>query len=71
MVLAYANAQVTFLVAKWQRMALKQVQTLTKRTLQSPARMQENQGFMSRETWIRTIGTLAGSSVFETGSVVP
>ena len=50
-------------------MALKQVPTPTKKTLKSPAKMQENQGFMSGETGIRTLGTLAGTPVFKTGAI--
>ena len=50
-------------------MALQQVPSQTKKTLKSPAKMQENQGFMSGETGIRTLGTLAGTPVFKTGAI--
>ena len=50
-------------------MALRQVPTPTKKTLKSPERMQGNQGFMSGETGIRTLGTLAGTPVFKTGAI--
>ncbi len=50
-------------------MALKRVPTPTKKTLKSPAKMQENQGFASGETGIRTLGTLAGTPVFKTGAI--
>jgi hypothetical protein len=36
-----------------------------------PSKVQENQGFMSGETGIRTLGTLAGTPVFKTGMAIP
>jgi hypothetical protein len=50
-------------------MALNRARPSTKKTLKSPAKMQENQGFMSGETGIRTLGTLAGTPVFKTGAI--
>ena len=50
-------------------MALNRARSSTKKTLKFPAKMQENQGFMSGETGIRTLGTLAGTPVFKTGAI--
>ena len=50
-------------------MALKQSRPPMKKTLKFQAKMQENQGFMSGETGIRTLGTLAGTPVFKTGAI--
>ena len=50
-------------------MALKQSRPPMKKTLKFQAKMQENQGFKSGETGIRTLGTLAGTPVFKTGAI--
>ena len=50
-------------------MALKQSRPPMKKTLKFQAKMQENQGFMSGETGIRTLGTRKGTPVFKTGAI--